>query len=140
MRFQSSVAFMARTTTCDGRKIPLQVSKIQLHRQRSQFAFQRGDTGIQLGDNAGLRLFACQCATVELDQQKLDEVGRDGMAALRIAPSENASPDVLVELQLERCRMSTAGTSGRHGAFSMQGPASVSDHQAQWTSPWGSLQ
>ena len=101
--------------------------KIELHREPTDFALQCGDAGLVFGDDAGLSFFTCQLAPVELRHTKLDQVSRDVMAALRIAPPDDASPDVLAELQFKRCRMSTVGTSGCHGAFSMQGPSSVSD-------------
>jgi hypothetical protein len=62
------------------------------------------------------------------------------MTALCISASDDACHDVLAELQFEGRRMSTVGTSGRRGAFSMQGPSSVSDLQHHVVRPMGFTQ
>jgi hypothetical protein len=85
--------------------------KIQLHRKLAHLALERCDADLILGDDAGFGLLFRQLAAVELGQPQLDEVGRDIMAALRVAPTDDARPDILAELQLERCRMATVGTA-----------------------------
>jgi hypothetical protein len=98
--------------------LPLAVSirgvffgKIQLHRELTHLALEGSDAGLILGDDAGFGLLVRQLTTVELGQPQLDAVGGDVMAALRIAPPDDARPDILAELQLEWCRMSTVWTS-----------------------------
>lgn len=85
--------------------------KIQLHCELAHLALEGGYAGLMLGDDAGFGFLICQLAAVKLGQPQLYEVGGDVMAALRIAPPDDASTDILAKLQLKRCRMSTVGAS-----------------------------
>ena len=103
------------------------IGKVKLYPELTHIAFQRGDAGVIFDEDAGLGVFTCLLATVELRQSELNEIGRDVMAVLSIWATDDARPDVLTELRFERHRMPTVGTSGPHGVSSMQGPSSESD-------------
>ena len=94
-----------------GQHLRCSLGKIQLQHQLADLALEGGNAGLILKYDAGLGLLVCPFAAVELGQPKLDEVGRDVMAAVCITPTNDATTDVLAELPLERCRMSAVGTS-----------------------------
>ena len=54
---------------------------------------------------------ATRIASVKLRQSQLDQVGREVVASLRIAPPEDTGANVLAELQLERRRVPAVGTT-----------------------------
>lgn len=85
--------------------------KVQLHRELANLTLKGANTGLILSDDAGFSFLICQLAAVALGQPKLDEVGGDIMAALRIAPPDDAYSNFLAKLQLERCRMAAVGAS-----------------------------
>jgi hypothetical protein len=67
-----------------------------------------------LGNNASLRFLVIQFATIELREPQLDEVSRNAVGALRIAPSNDAVSDILAKLQFERRRTPAIWPSGFH--------------------------
>lgn len=85
--------------------------KIKLHRQLTYLPLERGDASFILGDDARLCFLVIQFAPIKLRQPQVDEVGGDLVRALRIPPADHPGADVLAELQLERRRMPTVGTS-----------------------------
>lgn len=64
--------------------------KVQLHRELTDLAFQRGDAGLVFGDDAGLGFFTCQLAPAELRQPKLEEAAE--MSWLRCASRRPMTP------------------------------------------------
>ncbi|WP_207100251.1 hypothetical protein [Paracoccus shandongensis] len=85
--------------------------KTQLHRELTHLPLERGNASFIFGDDAGLGFLVIQFAPVKLRQPQLDQVGREVVASLRVAPPEDAGADVLAELQLERRRVPAVGTS-----------------------------
>ena len=67
--------------------------KIQLHRELAHLALEGCDAGLIFGDDAGFGLLVRQLDAVELRQPQLEEVGRDVVAALRIAPRRPIMPE-----------------------------------------------
>ncbi|WP_234188324.1 hypothetical protein [Shinella sp. NM-101] len=80
-------------------------NQVQLHRELADLAFERRNVGLVLGDDAGLSLLIVQFAAIKLRQPQLDEVVRNAIRALCVAPPDNAVSDILAKLQLERRRM-----------------------------------
>jgi len=76
--------------------------KVQLHRQLPDLALKRRDLRLVFSNEARLGLFAAQLSPVELGQPHVDEVGRDMVRTLRVAPTDHPGADVLAQLQLER--------------------------------------
>ncbi len=87
-------------------------NQVQLHSELADLTFERRNVGLVLRNDAGLGLFIIQLAAIELREPQLDEVGRNTVGALRVAPSDNAVSDILAKLQFERRRMPTIWTSG----------------------------
>lgn len=115
-------------------------NQIQLHGELVDLAFERRNVGLVLRDDAGLCLFIVQLTTIELRKPQLDEVGRNAISALCIAPSNDAVPDILAKLQFERRRMPTIWTSGLHEPSSIEARRVYQFFRDPWSSPKGSLQ
>lgn len=110
--------------------------KIQLHCELVHLALQGCDAGLVFSDDAGFGLLVRQLASVDLRQPQLDKIRGDVMAALRIAPPDDASPNIWAELQLERHRMPTVGPRDVMRLL-LQGPSSVSDLRVPVVQPAG---
>ena len=98
---------------------------------------ERGNAGFILGNDAGLGFLVIQLASVKLRQPHLDQVGREVVAALRIAPPEDTGANVLAELQLERRRMPAVGTSWCHGPSPIKARPAYQFFNALWPTRGG---
>ena len=114
-------------------------NQVQLHGELADLAFERSNVGLVLRDDAGLRLLIVQLAAIELRQPQLDEVSRNAIGALRIAPSNHAVSDILAKLQFERRRMPSIWTSGLHEPSPIEARRVYQFFRVPWSSPTGSL-
>jgi hypothetical protein len=74
-------------------------------------SLQRGDPGLVLGDDGGLRLLAAEFAAVVLGQPELQQVGGQVVVPGRITAADGTAADVLAQLKPELWRMAPVGAS-----------------------------
>ena len=86
-------------------------NKIQLHGALTYLAFKGRDLGFIFRDNRCLGRFGAAFCAVVLGPPQLHQMGRQGVFACGITPTDGASADVLAQLDLELRRMAPVGTS-----------------------------
>lgn len=79
--------------------------EIELHGELTDLALERRDLGLVVVDQRCFDLFACELAAIELRQPQLNEIGRQAVLRLRVAPTDRAASNLPTELQLELRRV-----------------------------------
>lgn len=93
---------IVKTQAC---QISLVSGRILLQIALANLAFKRCDGGLFFRNDGGLGLCVSQPPpTIELGQPKLDESGKDRMAALCIETADDPGPDLPAEQQLDQRR------------------------------------